>query len=156
MAQPAQVLTQNAREKFLKILRSTCNVSEAARQVGISRRRVYQVREDDPVFCEAWDDAISEAIDTLEGEVYRRACGGVDRPVFQGGECVGHVREYSDRLAEILLRGHLPRRYQNITRIEVPPALPQSHRFVPTEEDQRKVLDEFRGNGHDTEPEALH
>ena len=35
----------------------------------------------------------------------RRAFDGVARPVFQGGVHVGDVREYSDRLAELLIVG---------------------------------------------------
>jgi len=40
-----------------------------------------------------------------------RAFQGLDRPVFQGGKLVGHVREYSDRLAELLIVGDDRARY---------------------------------------------
>lgn len=38
-----------------------------------------------------------------------------------------------------------------ITKIELPPSEPKSHRFVPGEDEQRQLRGEMRGNGHDTE-----
>ncbi len=40
-----------------------------------------------------------------------RAFNGVQKPVYQGGALVGHVTEYSDRLAEMLVKGDDPARY---------------------------------------------
>jgi hypothetical protein len=47
----------------------------------------------------------------LEESAYKRASRGVERPVFQGGVCVGAVREYSDKLAALFLSAGDPRRY---------------------------------------------
>ena len=46
-------------------------------------------------------------------EAHRRAVKGVDEPVFWKGEIAGHVRKYSDRLLETLLRAHDPAKYGN-------------------------------------------
>lgn len=49
----------------------------------------------------------------------RRAREGVDEPVFyQGDEC-GSVRKYSDTLAIFLLKGAMPEKYRENTRMEL-------------------------------------
>lgn len=94
--------TDRARATFLETLRATCNVSEGARQAGVGRRTVYDWRDADPEFAAAWDEAEAEAVDNLEGVVYRRAMEGE-----------------SDRLAEILLKAHRPEKYVDRVRSEV-------------------------------------
>ena len=113
-------LTPLAREKFLQKLKETANVSLSADLVGISRVRAYQVRKKDKAFAEAWDEAIEIGIDNLEHEARRRAMHGTRKPVFYKGEICGYMREYSDKLMEILLRGHRGQRYdRNLT--DLPP-----------------------------------
>lgn len=83
-----------AQEKFLKVLRVSCNVTGACRAAKIGRRTAYDWREADPDFAAAWKDAEEEAADTLEQVAWKRATEG-----------------QSDRLMEILLKGHRPERY---------------------------------------------
>ncbi len=111
--------TDHARQKFLVALRETANVSEAARRVGISRRRAYDVRNADPVFAAAWEDAVETAIDTLEAEAWRRGKEGWDEPVFYRGEIQRDaegkpvtIRKYSDRMLELLLKTPRPEKYR--------------------------------------------
>lgn len=85
--------TDRARETFLAELRVTCNVSHSARAAGVGRRTVYDWREADPVFAEAWVDAEEEAVDALELAARNRAIDG------------------SDRMMEILLKAHRPEKY---------------------------------------------
>jgi hypothetical protein len=113
------VFTPEKRREFLQALRETCNVTLAARAGGVSRRRVYQVREEEPDFAKQWDDALEEGIDLLEHEAQRRAFAGVDKPVFyQGCEC-GRVREYSDTLTIFLLKAHRPDRFRDNSKVEL-------------------------------------
>lgn len=109
--------------RFLDTLRATCNVTLAARAVGMARSTLYRLRDQDLDFRAAWDDAVEEAIDLLEAELHRRAFTGVDRPVFWRGEiqrdAAGRpvtVKDYSDGLAMFLMRAHRPERYRE--RIE--------------------------------------
>lgn len=82
----------------------------------------------------------------LEDEARRRAVDGVDEPVFQGGELVGHVRRYSDRLLEFLLRGRRPTVYREGASVDV--HLPGSHvHFEPDPERTARVLEKLRDVG---------
>ncbi len=91
---------------FLAELAKTGNVSGSARTASIDRKTAYNWRKDDDAFLEDWDDALGVATDALEAEARRRGVEGYDQPVYQGGEQVGTIRKYSDRMLEILLKGH--------------------------------------------------
>jgi hypothetical protein len=114
---PARVKAK--KEKFLEVLRATCNVSESAIAARIRRRLAYQWRDKDEEFRAAWDDAEQEATDALEREAWRRAVEGVDKPVTFKGEITDTYKEYSDRLLEMLLRGHRPHKYKDRVSAEV-------------------------------------
>lgn len=94
------------REKFLEHLARTGNVTQSAEASGFTRKTAYKHRREDPEFAAAWDDAFEQATDALESEARRRAYDGVKRPVYQGGELVGYVQEYSDQLMLALLKAH--------------------------------------------------
>jgi len=111
-------LTDRAREKFIEVLRHTCNVSEAARAVGISRTTAYEHRAD-AQFALAWDEAEQEAADRLEREAWRRAVDGVDKPVTHQGKITATYKEYSDRMLEMLLKAHRPEKYRERVSAEV-------------------------------------
>jgi len=95
------IRTDRTRETFLTTLAETCNVSEAARAAGIGRRSVYDWRDADSAFAEAWKDAEESAADKLEQVAYERAIGG-----------------QSDRLLEILLKAHRPK-YREKQQVEL-------------------------------------
>jgi len=88
------IRTDRAREKFLEVLEATCNVTAACRAAKVGRSAMYAWRNDDPEFARAWADAEASAIDNLEGVAYERGMTG-----------------QSDKLIEILLKGHRPERY---------------------------------------------
>jgi len=108
-----------AREKFIATLRATCNVSEAARTAGIDRATAYRWRDANKEFLGLWLDAEKEAADALEGEAWRRGVEGVEEPVFHQGKVCGHIRKYSDRMLEILLKGHKPKRFVEKAAVEI-------------------------------------
>lgn len=87
------IRTDRAREAFLGQLRVLPNVSAAARAAGISRTAAYAWRDEDAEFAEAWNDAVEESIDALEQVAWERA------------------ETTSDRLMEVLLKGHRPEKY---------------------------------------------
>lgn len=91
---------------FVEALRESPNVSAAAKAAGMNRQYVYEARGADPLFAVAWDDALAEAVDALEAEVFRRATKGTRRPVYYKGSECGAYREFSDALAMFLLKSH--------------------------------------------------
>ena len=111
--------TLHAREgwqwKFLAEMRKTGNVTHSAAAAGVERSTVYRERDADPDFAEQWGDAVEQAADNLEMEARRRAVEGVEKPIFYKGERCdgGEVREYSDRLLELLLKGNRPAKYKD-------------------------------------------
>lgn len=94
--------TNRARKAFLATLADSCNVSEAARAAGISRRSAYEWRDADPDFRRDWDAAEQEAVDKLEKVAWQRA-----------------TADNSDRMLEILLKAHRPEKYVDRVRQEV-------------------------------------
>lgn len=58
---------------FLLGLRGRANVREACEAAGISRTIAYRARTQSVRFRNAWDEAIEDALDTLEAEAWNRA-----------------------------------------------------------------------------------
>src|SRR5688500_13720784 len=72
---------------FISILSLQGNVSRACDAAKIERKTAYRAKDSDPVFAEAWADALDVAADALEAEAWRRAVDGVEKPVgFYQGE----------------------------------------------------------------------
>lgn len=98
---PRTIRTARARKAFLSELRETCNVSHSAKFAKISRRSVYEWRDADKKFAQEWADAEEEAADKLEKIAWDRAT--VDN---------------SDRMLEILLKAHRPKKFVDRVRAE--------------------------------------
>ena len=108
---PRTIRTPKTRADFLEALKETCNVSKACELSGLARRSAYDWREEDPEFARDWQKALDIAADGLEEEAVRRARDGTQKPVYQGGQLVGYVQEYSDTLLIFLLKGAKPKKY---------------------------------------------
>lgn len=106
-----------ALETFLEKLREGLSVTAACSAADIGRSTVYEWRQRDEEFEVAWHDAIEAGTDAFEDEARRRAVDGTLRPVFQSGAEVGQVREYSDRLLELMLKARRPQVYRE--RVDV-------------------------------------
>jgi hypothetical protein len=119
-----------AREKFLKRLAETCNVSDAARVAGIARSIAYDWKAADSAFEQAWNEAIETARDALEAEARRRAVEGWKEPIFQGGRQVGEIHRYSDRMLEVLLKGHRPQFREKGVEVDVGVTLQSPPTFI--------------------------
>lgn len=98
---------------FLNCLSAGDSVRASSETAGIDRRTLYRWKEQDAVFAEAWKKAQDEGDgpSVLEQEAIRRAVSGVKRPVYRGGEVVGHVTDYSDSMLMFLLKAHHPEKY---------------------------------------------
>lgn len=102
-------------QEFLKALAESPNVSAACHRAGIARQFAYKVKDEDPAFSAAWDDALEQSTDALVGEAYRRARDGTAKPVFYKGDECGVIKEYSDTLTIFLLKAHRPDVYRDNT-----------------------------------------
>jgi hypothetical protein len=122
--------TDRARKTFIATLAEFCNVSEAAREAGIGRTTAYEWREADPEFAAAWDAAEQVAADKLEREAWRRAVEGVDKPIYYQGDKIDTCKEYSDRMLEILLKGHRPEKFVDRIKAEHSGSVPVTFNFI--------------------------
>jgi len=80
---------------------------------------VYDWRTEDPEFAERWEEAMRIGAEALEDEAKRRAFDGVDEPVFFQGVAMDTVRKYSDTLAIFLLKGAMPEKYRENSKLEL-------------------------------------
>lgn len=112
-------LTPQKKVEFLELLADGCTVTKAARQIGMTRQGLYKARGEDEAFAAAWADAEEQGTDTLEDEAIRRARDGFDKPVFQGGQQVGVVREHSDTLLIFMLKARRPEKFKDRVANEV-------------------------------------
>ncbi len=97
---------------MLKALAKSGNITAAANAAKIDRTSHYVWLKEDIEYVAAVEDAMEQAGDLLEEEARRRAYTGVLKPVYQGGEKVGSVREFSDTLMIFLLKGARPEKYK--------------------------------------------
>jgi len=112
-------ITPAKKKKFLKLLAETCNVQKAAKAMKIPYQTLYWHRRNDPEFAAAWELAVSEAIDELEGSAFNRATHGVEKTVYYQGVPCGTETQYSDALAALLLKAHKPEKYGDRRSMEI-------------------------------------
>lgn len=108
----ARPISEKAKDRTLGALRMGFSYDRAAKFAGIARRTIFNLKDRDPDFAAACDEAYEAGTDKLEDEARRRAFEGTDRPIFQGGKLVGHERQYSDRLLELQLKARRPDKYR--------------------------------------------
>jgi hypothetical protein len=96
-------------ESFLACVRRSPNLTKAAEacKQDVSTHNKWLVNV--PGYPEEFDKAWKIGLQSFEAEVIRRAQDGFEEPVFQQGALVGHKRVYSDRLAEVVLKGNIAR-----------------------------------------------
>ncbi|MEX0298791.1 MAG: hypothetical protein AB3N28_06955 [Kordiimonas sp.] len=96
---------------FLEAIAAGEKPAVAASKAGAGRRTFYRWRTEDEKFAAAWIEAAAAPQNDLEHEALRRAVKGVEKPVYRGGEIVGHVTDYSDSMLMFLLKAHYPEKY---------------------------------------------
>lgn len=92
---------------FIRTLRATGSVTDAARAAGITRKSAYDLygREDAGYFRAAWDEALrGPANQVLAATAYDRAINGVEEAVWYKGEFRGWRVRHDNRLLMWLLR----------------------------------------------------
>ena len=99
---PRQVPDREIRQRiFLRALERGSPVAEACRHSRLSRSTLYEWREQDATFRDAWDAAAETgaALRAVQRDdlLLRRALEGVPVPVVHRGEIIGERLRYSDR-----------------------------------------------------------
>lgn len=98
--------SQAKAEAFLNVLGETCNVSEACRRSGVPMTVAYRRRKMDASFRASWAERIAEAYQRLELMLLERAFNGTEKVIRRRDGSEERMREYSDRLALMLLKMH--------------------------------------------------
>lgn len=97
---------------FLAAYARCGNLSEAARQAGVSRLSHYDWLARDERYAEVFAQAEEIAGDYLEAVARHRATRGWLEPVYYQGKKVGSVRRFSDTLLIFLIKGARPEKYR--------------------------------------------
>lgn len=104
--------TKKRKKDFLQKLEVTASITRACKLSKVPRRTVYDWIDDDPEFVIALEESKKIAIEALQDEAVRRAFEGTVKPVFHQGKVVGKIKEYSDTLMVLLLKGNMPDKYK--------------------------------------------
>lgn len=98
-------------ECFIESIRATGSIIESARRASpasekgaVSTFRGFM--RDSPEFAARVQEALDDFRDSLVREAVRRGRDGVDRPIYQKGQLVGHERVFSDHLLTLELKKH--------------------------------------------------
>jgi hypothetical protein len=85
--------SRESKQLFLAVLQHGASIARAAAAVGMTRQQALDLREQDPVFAAAWDNAHETAVDALEDIAVSRA------------------KATNDRLLELMLKAKRPEVY---------------------------------------------
>ena len=113
--------TDENKELFLEALARSGVIGSACRAAGISRATAVRWRKEDPLFLEAFNDALADASDELEHEARRRAYEGVtSEKIIGSGDNARVVIEtrYSDTLMLALLKAKKPDEFADRSKTE--------------------------------------
>jgi hypothetical protein len=108
----AYAIQHPKKNKMLRAFAAVGMVAEAARIAEVDRTMHYDWLKADEVYAKAFDHAHEIAGELAEDELTRRGIHGVEKPVYQQGELVGHVVEYSDACLIFKLKGLKPQKYR--------------------------------------------
>ncbi len=126
------------RPKFLKAFAYSGNVKLAAAKAGVGRATPYAERDRDSEFAASWEDAVEEALDTLEAEVFRRGVVGYEEPVFYKGSHVADITKYDSSLLLAQLNAHGKKRgYTRDSRVQLSGQIDQKHTVRVTTDRKR-------------------
>lgn len=114
------LLTANIFKLICEKLAESGSKYKACDALGFEYSTVHQAIRDqagrgDDSWQEAWDYAYDQFKDSLEQAAIARARDGTPTEfrIGRNGEAIPTKIEFSDRLAEVLLKGHFPERYRD-------------------------------------------
>lgn len=90
----------------MEVLTETCNVTQAAKVVGMSISGTYQRRKKHAAFRAGWGESLAIAYRRLELVLLDRSFNGSDKVVTRRNGSEERIREYPNNIALALLRMH--------------------------------------------------
>lgn len=105
------------KELFLELYPQLVTVTATCEEMGVNRSLFYWWMNHDPDFVAQFEKAKVKATENmrrnLQDELYRRSVEGIDKPVYYKGERVDTVKQYSDLLLIVGLKGEFPEKYKD-------------------------------------------
>lgn len=130
-----QPLTPARKATFLKVLAETGSAPAAARAASphatgkrAAVRTFTDLRDRDPEFAAAWEDAMATALGRVENEIMRRAMEPTQRPIFSKGELVGHENVYDNKLLLAVARKLNPDEWSEKRQVTLDGSVDHTHR----------------------------
>jgi hypothetical protein len=115
----AEIFDTRRQNIYLTALAKAGRKIRAAEAAGVSMNAVADARGRVEGFREAEELAVEIHVEWMEEQVDIMAFHGIEEPVFQGGELVGHKLRFSERLAELRLKAEAPQKYRDNFKLEV-------------------------------------
>ncbi|MFO1209594.1 MAG: hypothetical protein U1E40_10280 [Amaricoccus sp.] len=132
-----QLLTPARKATFLKVLAETGSAPAAARAASphatgkrAAIRSFTDLRDRDPEFAAAWEDAMAAALGRVENEVMRRAMEPTYRPIFSKGELVGQEPVYDNKLLLAVARKLNPDEWSEKRQVEMSGSVEHRHGHI--------------------------
>lgn len=117
---PGNVRNDEDIQLYLNTLAATGSVVKARAAVRTSKATIDRIREADPEFAAAEDEARDEHADMLEQELYRRAVEGEQTAMFdKENKLTGYKITKSDTLLIFALKGAKPDKYADRQKTEI-------------------------------------
>jgi hypothetical protein len=141
-------LTRGRKQAFLAALRATGSIRAAARRASPGSRSAEGPRstfrmalQRDPEFAAASQEALDDALGSLEAEAMRRAVEGYQRPIYQKGQLVGYETVFSDNMLLTLLRARAPEAYSERRDVHVTGTVSHLHGVLTIDVAEISLLD---------------
>ena len=110
--------TKAVKAAYLEAIAELGTREAAAQAVGLPASVFRELVDEDASFQTLEQQALAVFRGKIEAEIYRRAIEGWDQPVFHQGECIGHIRKFSDPMLELLAKRHIPE-YQGKADVDI-------------------------------------
>ena len=141
-------LTNGRKQAFLAALRATGSIRAAARRASPGSKSkegphstFRMALQRDAAFATAAQEAMDDALGSLEAEAMRRAVEGYQRPIYQRGQLVGHETVYSDNMLLTLLRARAPDAYSDRRDVHVTGSISHVHGVLTIDAADLLLLD---------------
>lgn len=93
-------------------------MTESAAAAGVDKRRLYELRAQDPEFAAEWEEANESGADMVEDELHRRAFGWDEMTWGADGNLLRRVRRKDTQALLAMARARRPEKFRDNKRVE--------------------------------------